>query len=85
PARYSSWAAEAIPAVLGLIIIIAIYNKFRFTTLSYIIIAILAIIMFIGGHYTYSKVPLFNWIQDVFDLKRNHYDRFGHLIKGLFT
>ncbi|MGH1326366.1 DUF2238 domain-containing protein [Bacillus pretiosus] len=85
PARYSSWAAEAIPAVLGLIIIIAIYNKFRFTTLSYIIIAILAIIMFIGGHYTYSKVPLFNWIKDVFDLNRNHYDRFGHLIKGLFT
>ncbi|KLA23271.1 DUF2238 domain-containing protein [Bacillus cereus] len=85
PARYSSWAAEAIPAVLGLIIIIAIYNKFRFTTLSYIIIAILAITMFIGGHYTYSKVPLFNWIKDVFDLNRNHYDRFGHLIKGLFT
>ncbi|MCU4759479.1 MULTISPECIES: DUF2238 domain-containing protein [unclassified Bacillus (in: firmicutes)] len=85
PARYSSWAAEAIPAVLGLIIIIAIYNKFRFTTLSYIIIAILAIIMFIGGHYTYSKVPLFNWIKDAFDLNRNHYDRFGHLIKGFFT
>ncbi|HHT7238213.1 TPA: DUF2238 domain-containing protein, partial [Bacillus cereus] len=60
------------------------YNKFRFTTLSYIIIAILAIIMFVGGHYTYSKVPFFNWIKDVFDLNRNHYDRFGHLIKGLF-
>ncbi|WP_142331939.1 DUF2238 domain-containing protein [Bacillus toyonensis] len=85
PTRYSSWAAEAIPAVFGLIIIIAIYNRFRFTTLSYIIIAILAIIMFIGGHYTYSKVPLFNWIKDVFDLNRNHYDRFGHLIKGLVT
>ncbi|MGE7431676.1 DUF2238 domain-containing protein [Bacillus thuringiensis] len=85
PARYSTWAAEAIPAFLGLIIIIAMYNRFRFTTLSYIIIAILAIIMFVGGHYTYSKVPLFNWIKDVFDLNRNHYDRFGHLIKGLFT
>lgn len=85
PARYSTWAAEAIPAVLGLIIIIATYNKFRFTTLSYIIITILAIIMFVGGHYTYSKVPFFNWIKDVFDLNRNHYDRFGHLIKGLFT
>ncbi|MCI0765587.1 DUF2238 domain-containing protein [Bacillus sp. TL12] len=85
PARYSTWAAEAIPAVLGLIIIIAMYNKFRFTTLSYIIIAILAIIMFVGGHYTYSKVPFFNWVKDVFDLNRNHYDRFGHLIKGLFT
>ncbi|MBJ8032070.1 DUF2238 domain-containing protein, partial [Bacillus cereus group sp. N21] len=85
PARYSTWAAEAIPAVLGLIIIIATYNKFRLTTLSYMIIAILAIIMFVGGHYTYSKVPLFNWIKDIFDLNRNHYDRFGHLIKGLFT
>ncbi|MGF9769552.1 DUF2238 domain-containing protein [Bacillus albus] len=85
PARYSTWAAEATPAVLGLIIIIATYNKFRLTTLSYIIISILAIIMFIGGHYTYSKVPLFNWIKDAFDLNRNHYDRFGHLIKGLFT
>ncbi|MDM5152681.1 DUF2238 domain-containing protein [Bacillus sp. DX1.1] len=85
PAGYLTWAAEAIPAVLGLIIIIATYNKFRLTTLSYIIIALLAIIMFVGGHYTYSKVPLFNWIKDVFDLNRNHYDRFGHLIKGLFT
>ncbi|KLA27081.1 DUF2238 domain-containing protein [Bacillus cereus] len=85
PTRYSTWAAEAIPAVLGLIIVIALYNKFRFTTFSYIIIAILAIIMFVGGHYTYSKVPFFNWIKDVFDLNRNHYDRFGHLIKGLFT
>lgn len=84
-ARYSTWAAEAIPAILGLIIIIATYNKFRLTTLSYIIIAILAIIMFVGGHYTYSKVPLLNWLKDVFDLNRNHYDRFGHLIKGLFT
>ncbi|KAB7709170.1 DUF2238 domain-containing protein [Bacillus aerolatus] len=85
PAGYSSWAAEVIPAVVGLIIVIATYNKFRFTTLSYIIIAILAVMMFVGGHYTYSKVPLFNWIKDVFDLNRNHYDRFGHLLKGLFV
>jgi putative membrane protein len=85
PAGYWSWASEVIPAVVGLIIVIATYNKFRLTTLSYIIIAILAIMMFVGGHYTYSRVPLFNWIKDVFDLNRNHYDRFGHLLKGLFT
>ncbi|CAM4250376.1 membrane protein [Bacillus manliponensis] len=85
PASYWTWASEAIPAVLGLIILIATYNKFRFTTLSYIIIALLAITMFIGAHYTYSKVPLFNWLKDTFDLNRNHYDRFGHLLKGLFV
>jgi putative membrane protein len=85
PASYLTWLLEVSPAVVGLIIVIAAYNKFRFTTLSYIIIAILAIIMFVGGHYTYSKVPLFGWIKDAYDLKRNHYDRFGHLLKGLFA
>jgi putative membrane protein len=85
PASYLTWALEVSPAVVGLIIVIAAYNKFRFTTLSYVIIAILAISMFVGGHYIYSKVPLFDWIKDTYDLKRNHYDRFGHLLKGLFA
>lgn len=82
---YTNWALEVSPALIGLIIVIATYNRFRLTSLSYTIIAILAILTFVGGHYTYSKVPLFNWIKDHFDLKRNHYDRFGHLIKGLVT
>jgi putative membrane protein len=85
PASYLTWLLEVSPAVVGLIIVIAAYNKFRFTTLSYVIITILAISMFVGGHYIYSKVPLFNWIKDVFHLHRNHYDRFGHLLKGLFV
>lgn len=83
PASYSSWALEVVPALIGLIVVVAIYNRFRFTTLSYTIMAILAILMFVGGHYTYSDVPLFDWLQDHFDLKRNHYDRFGHLLKGV--
>jgi putative membrane protein len=82
---YSSWATEAVPAFVGLIIVIATYNKFRLTTLSYIIISILSIVMLVGGHYMYTEVPLFNWIKETFELNRNHYDRFGHLLKGLFT
>lgn len=85
PAGYLIWTMEVLPAVILLFIVIARYNKFRLTTLSYFIIAILSIVMFIGGHYTYSKVPLFNWIKDYFDLNRNHYDRFGHFLKGLLT
>ncbi|QNG58283.1 DUF2238 domain-containing protein [Bacillus sp. PAMC26568] len=85
PEGYLIWTMEVLPSVVVLVILIASYNKFRFTTLSYFIIAVLSITMFIGAHYTYSKVPLFNWIQDYFDLKRNHYDRFGHLLKGLLT
>jgi putative membrane protein len=82
---YSSWATEAIPAIVGIIIVIVTYNKFRLTTLSYMIILILTIVMLVGGHYTYTRVPIFNWIKDNFDLSRNHYDRFGHLLKGMFT
>lgn len=85
PAGYLIWALEVSPAIVGLIIVMATYNKFRLTTLSYVIITVLAISMFIGGHYIYSKVPLFEWIKDSYDLKRNHYDRFGHLLKGLFA
>ncbi|WP_420828154.1 DUF2238 domain-containing protein [Cytobacillus citreus] len=85
PAGYLIWTMEVLPAVVVIIIAIVTYNKFRLTTLSYVIIAILSITMFIGGHYTYSKVPLFNWIKDYFDLNRNHYDRFGHFLKGLFA
>lgn len=85
PASYLDWLAEVSPAVVAIIIVVAIYNKFRFTTFSYIIIAILSILTFIGGHYTYSEVPLFNWIKEEFHLKRNDYDRFGHFLKGLMA
>lgn len=83
PAGYLIWLMEVLPAVVVLIIVIVSYNKFRLTTLSYFIIAFLSIVTFIGGHYTYSEVPLFNLIKEQFDLQRNHYDRFGHALKGL--
>ena len=85
PATYLDWLAEVSPAVVAIIIVVAIYNKFRFTTFSYVIIALLSILTFIGGHYTYSEVPLFNWIKEEFHLQRNNYDRFGHFLKGLMA
>jgi putative membrane protein len=83
PAGYLIWTMEVLPAIVVWIIVLFTYNKFRLTSLSYIIISILSVLMFIGGQYTYAKVPIFNWIKDYFDLNRNHYDRFGHFLKGL--
>ncbi|MED4877762.1 DUF2238 domain-containing protein [Anoxybacillus geothermalis] len=85
PASYAVWALEVTPALIGLVIIIALYRRFRLTTMSYAIIVMLAILMLIGGHYIYSKVPFFNWIKDAFHFERNHYDRFGHFLKGAFA
>ncbi|WP_318507063.1 DUF2238 domain-containing protein [Bacillus sp. T3] len=85
PVDFFDWMLEVSPAVIGIIVSIACYRKFRLTTLSYTIIFILAILTFIGGHYTYSRVPLFDSLKDQFDFQRNHYDRFGHFLKGLFV
>ncbi len=77
-----TWFLEVLPAVIGITVIIFTYKKFRFTTFVYGLIVIHAIILLIGGHYTYAEMPLFNWIKDTFHLSRNYYDRLGHFAQG---
>ena len=81
PYQLGTWFLEVNPIVLGTIFIIYTYNKLRLTTLVYLLLCLGAIIVLIGGHYTYGKVPLFNWLQDSFHLGRNYY-RFGHFVNG---
>ncbi|WP_260983636.1 DUF2238 domain-containing protein [Cytobacillus oceanisediminis] len=79
---YMVLLVEVLPSILAILFLVLTYNLFRLTTVSYVIITFLVILTFVGGHYSYSKVPLFTWIKDYFDLQRNHYDRFGHFLKG---
>lgn len=73
---------EIIPAIIGVLVLIFTFNKFRFTNLTYTLILIHCIILFIGGHYTYAEVPLFDTIRDVFHQSRNNYDKVGHFAQG---
>lgn len=82
PHDYFTWILEVFPAIIGIAVLAATYRSFRFTTMVYVLIAAHAIILMIGGHYTYAEVPLFNWIRDEFALSRNHYDRLGHFAQG---
>ena len=82
PADLFTWFLEIVPAILGLIVVLLTYKRFRMTNLVYVLIWIHAIILVIGGHYTYAEMPLFNWIRDTFDLSRNYYDRVGHFAQG---
>lgn len=77
-----TWLLEVLPAIIGVIVLIFTYNKFRFTKLVYILIWIHEVILIIGGHYTYAEMPLFNWVRDTFELSRNYYDRLGHFVQG---
>lgn len=82
PTDYSTWFYEYTPAFIGVIILIVTYRKFRFTDFVYVLILILTITILIGAHYKYSNMPLFNYIRDVYRLKRNYYDRYGHFMQG---
>lgn len=77
-----TWALEVTPAVIGIGILIATYGRFRFTTLVYTLIALHAIVLMVGGHYTYARVPLFDWLKGPMGWGRNHYDRLGHFMQG---
>jgi putative membrane protein len=77
-----TWWLEIFPGLAGLIILLSIYRRFRFTTLCYTLIAIHICILCVGGHYTYARVPLFDWLGDLFGWHRNHFDRLGHFAQG---
>lgn len=82
PRNCFTWVLEVTPAVLGVAVLIATYARFRFTPLAYTLMSLHALVLLVGGHYTYVEVPLFNWLRDTLDLTRNHYDRLGHIAQG---
>jgi putative membrane protein len=77
-----TWILEVFPVILGVPLLIAVYPRFRFTPLVYALIAVHAIILMVGGKYTYAEVPFGFWIQRTFGFARNHYDRIGHFAQG---
>jgi putative membrane protein len=77
-----TWLMEVAPVVIGAAILVATYRAFPLTPLVYRLLFVHALILMLGGHYTYAEVPLGFWVRDAFGLARNHYDRLGHLAQG---
>ena len=84
PHDWPTWFLEAVPVLITLPLLAAIYRRFSFTALAYWMMALHAVVLLVGAHYTYAEVPLFNDLRDAWDLERNHYDRIGHIAQGLF-
>ncbi len=82
PHDYFTWFLEISPVIIALPVLILSYKKFPLTRLLYVLILVHAIILMVGGHYTYAEVPVFNWLRDTFELSRNYYDRVGHFAQG---
>jgi putative membrane protein len=82
PHDYFTWFMEVFPALIGLVLIIATRHRFPLTPLLTVLLCIHAIVLMVGGHYTYAEVPLGFWMRDAFHFSRNHYDRIGHFLQG---
>jgi putative membrane protein len=70
------------PVLIGAPLLLATARRFPLTPLLYGLLFAHAVILMVGGHYTYARVPFGFWMQDAFDFARNHYDRIGHLAQG---
>jgi len=77
-----TWWLEVTPGLVGIALLLATYQRFRFTTLCYTLIALHICVLCVGGHYSYARVPLFDWLRPIFAWQRNNYDRLGHLMQG---
>lgn len=77
-----TWIMEVAPAVIALVLIAATHRRFALTELVLVLIALHALILILGGAYSYARVPLGFWLQDLFGFERNPYDRIGHLAQG---
>ncbi len=82
PYETGLWFLEAGICLAAVILLMTTFKRFRFTDMTYIFILIHLIILFVGAHYSYARVPLFDWVKEVFDQDRNNYDKVGHFAQG---
>lgn len=77
-----TWMLEVFPIFIAVPILVATARRFPLTPLAYRLILVHALILMVGGHYTYAKVPLGFWMEHALHLTRNNYDRIGHFAQG---
>jgi len=82
PYDRATWALEVFPVIIALPVLWATYRRFPLTTLLYVCIFLHALVLMMGGAYTYARVPLGFHLADLLNLSRNPYDKIGHFFQG---
>lgn len=77
-----TWVLEVLPVLIAMPLLAYTARRLPLTPLVYVLIAVHAVILMYGGHYTYALTPFGDWMRDAFGFTRNHYDRIGHLMQG---
>lgn len=82
PYDRATWWMEVAPVLIALPILVATRRRFPLTDLLAVLIALHALVLILGGAYTYARVPLGFWLQDMLGASRNPYDKIGHFMQG---
>lgn len=82
PRDRPTWWLEVAPVLIAAPLLVATWRRFPLTNLLYVLIALHALVLILGGTYTYSHVPLGFWLQELLDTARNPYDKIGHFMQG---
>jgi putative membrane protein len=77
-----TWWLEVAPILIAIPVAVLTAKRFPLTPLVMVLLAIHAVILMVGGHWTYARVPAGDWVRDALHLQRNPYDRLGHLAQG---
>lgn len=77
-----TWILEVAPVLIVTPIVILTRRRFPLTPLLMVLVAFHALVLELGGHYEYARVPLGDWMRHAFGFARNHYDRLGHFTQG---
>jgi putative membrane protein len=76
-----TWLLEVFPVLLGVPLLVLTYRRFPLTPLLYRLLALHAVVLMVGGHWTYADVPLGEWLKG-WTGGRNSYDKLGHFVQG---
>lgn len=82
PYDRATWLMEVVPVLIVLPLLAATRRSYPLTPLLYALIFVHALILIAGGAYTYARVPAGFWVQEMFALSRNPYDKLGHFAQG---
>ncbi len=78
PYDRTTWWMEVAPVLIVYPLLMASYARFRLTDLLYALVFLHAVILMVGGHYTYARVPYMEFLGE----GRNNYDKIGHFAQG---
>jgi len=84
PYKREVWFAENLPIVIIVLFLVVTYKYFQFSNTAYVMMSVLIFMHTLGGHFTFERVP-FDFVTDLFNFSRNHYDRIAHFTVGFYA